>query len=84
MRSAMMTALLVLTLTAAAHAADAAKPKATAKGKAKPQAMSTEKRQDLERRIEALERKNEMGYRETDAPNGAPGANAPAEKPAAH
>jgi hypothetical protein len=75
------TVLLLLTLTASANATDPA-PQTEPKGKAKAHATA-EKRRDLERRIEALERKYEMQYRETDAPNGAPGATAPAEKPAA-
>ena len=85
MRSVMMTAVLVLTMAAtAAYAADTATPKTK---RAKPAAMSDEQRRDLERRIDELERKYEMQYRETAAPTGAPGA-APAAalapKPAAH
>ncbi|MCC6847738.1 MAG: hypothetical protein IT294_04495 [Deltaproteobacteria bacterium] len=84
MRSFLMTGLLALTLAAAAAHADetAPKPKAAKSAKttkSKPQAMSEAKRRDLERRIEALEQKYEMQYRETDSPTGAPGA-----KPAAH
>jgi opacity protein-like surface antigen len=88
MRSAILTALLLLTATStAAYAADAAQPKAT---RAKPAAMSDAQRRDLEQRIDALERKYEMQYRETDSPTGAPGAApaapaaAPAAKPATH
>lgn len=89
MRSFVLTGLLALTLAATtAHAEEAAaKPKTTksakttktAPAKSKPQPMSEAKRRDLERRIEALEQKYEMQYRETDSPTGAPGA-----KPAAH
>ncbi len=52
------------------------KPKTTT---TQAEQMSEAKRRDLERRIEALEQKYEMQYRETDSPTGAPGA-----KPAAH
>ena len=53
--------------------------KKTTKGTKPTEQMSEAKRRDLERRIEALEQKYEMQYRETDSPTGAPGA-----KPAAH
>jgi len=81
MRSVIMTTMLLLTLTATTvYAADAATPKAK---RAKPAAMSEAERRDLERRIDALERKYEMQYRETASPTGAPGAAAPASVPAA-
>jgi len=72
----MLAVLLSFTLTAGvALAEDAAKPTPKAKPKsAKQTEMSAEKRRDLERRIEALERKHEMQYRETDTGSGAPGA----------
>lgn len=57
----------------------ATKTTKTTKGAKQPEQMSEAKRRDLERRIEALEQKYEMQYRETDSPTGAPGA-----KPAAH
>lgn len=94
MRSLVLTGLVVLTLGAsAAYAADAAQPQTTTTTKSttsakttKPKTTTTQsdqmseaKRRDLERRIEALEQKYEMQYRETDSPTGAPGA-----KPAAH
>ncbi|MEB2286432.1 MAG: hypothetical protein OZ922_17340 [Myxococcales bacterium] len=81
MRSFVLTGLAALIIAAtAAHAGDtAAAPKTTKAAKAapakrKPQPMSDAKRRDLERRIEALEQKYEMQYRETDSPTGAPGA----------
>ncbi len=80
MRALLVTGLLAFTMAAtAAHADDApVKPKTAKATKAagtakKPQAMSEAKRRDLERRIEALEQKYEMQYRETDSPTGAPG-----------
>jgi hypothetical protein len=80
----MLTVLLSFMLTSsAAFAADDAQP--TPK-RAKTSEMSPAKRRELERRIEALEQKYEMQYRETDSGSGAPGAApaaAPAEKPAA-
>jgi hypothetical protein len=76
-------ALLLFALTTTTAWAQSAEPKPAKK---KPAAMSEEKRRDLERRIEALEQKHEMQYRETDSPSGAPGATEPAPaagKPAA-
>ena len=75
MKSVMAMAVLVVAISGAAWAEESAKPKAAKAPKAA--AMSEEKRRDLERRIEALERKQEMQYRETDSPTGAPGAAAP-------
>lgn len=81
MRSFLLTGLLAITVAAtAAHADDApATPPTTkttksASATTKPQPMSESKRRDLEKRIEALEQKYEMQYRETDSPTGAPGA----------
>lgn len=94
MRSLVLTGFVVLTLAAsAAYAADTAQPQTTTTTKStktakttKPKTTTTQseqmseaKRRDLERRIEALEQKYEMQYRETDSPTGAPGA-----KPATH
>lgn len=71
MRSVMLATLLSFTLTSGvALAEEAAKPTA----KPKTTQMSAEKRRELERRIEALERKHEMQYRETDTGSGSPGA----------
>ena len=83
MRSVMLAVLLSCALTSGvALAEDAAKPKPKP---AKQTEMSAGKRRDLERRIEALERKHEMQYRETDSGSGAPGAKpAPESKPATH
>lgn len=84
MKPVMTMAVLLLALSSGpAWADESAKPKAKA---AKPSAMSEEQRRDLERRIEALERKHEMQYRETDSPTGAPGAadTAPPTKPVTH
>ena len=85
MRSFLLTGLVVLTMAAsAAYADDSAPPKTTTAPKTttKPRTaaepMSEAKRRDLERRIEALEQKYEMQYRETDSPTGAPGAKPPA------
>ena len=84
MRSILLTGLVVLTMAAtAAYADDAAQPKTTkaaktSKQRTAPEPMSETKRRDLERRIEALEQKYEMQYRETDSPTGAPGAKPPA------
>jgi hypothetical protein len=84
MKRALTIAVLLVGLTSSGvWAAETVKTKAKAKP-TKPAAMSTEKRRDLERRIEALEHKNEMQYRETDGQNGAPGAAAPAPQPATH
>jgi hypothetical protein len=58
-----------------APAATARPHGAQKKAPPKKSTMSEEKRRDLERRIETLERKHEMGYRET------PGA--PADAPVA-
>lgn len=82
MRSVMLAMLLSFTLVSGvALAEEAAKPKA----KPKTTQMSPEQRRDLERRIEALERKQEMQYRETDTGSGAPGAKPAADtKPATH
>lgn len=83
MRSVMLAVLLSFTLgSGVALAEEAAQPKAKP---AKTTQMSAEKRRDLERRIEALERKQEMQYRETDTGSGSPGAKpAPDAKPATH
>lgn len=82
MKSVMTMAVLVLALTTAPAWADSTKPKSKAKA-TMPSAMSEEKRRDLEDRIEALERKYEMQYRETESPPGAP-STAPADKPTSH
>jgi hypothetical protein len=78
----MLAVVVSFGLTAGvALAEEGAKPKP----KAKTTQMSAEKRRELERRIEALERKYEMQYRETDTGAGSPGAKpAPDTKPATH
>src|SRR5690606_195778 len=74
-------ALSFSSLSGVARAEEAAKPSPK---KAKTTQMSAEKRRELERRIEALERKYEMQYRETDTGAGSPGAKpAPDTAPAA-
>jgi hypothetical protein len=78
----MLAVLLSFSLTSSvALAEEAAKPKA----KPKTTQMSPEKRRELEQRIEALERKHEMQYRETDTGSGSPGAKPAADtKPETH
>jgi hypothetical protein len=65
-------AILVFALTTTSAWAQSAKPKTTAKKK--PATMTESQRRDLEQRIETLERKYEMQYRETESPTGSPGA----------